>query len=101
MYGGWRLGAVGCAVTTVRKIVSILLSFLIFPKPFTMNYVYGVIAFFLSFIFNMQVVIESNRQREVERRKQVPSPVPSSTTSVFFPARALDSSWHGQAQGQV
>ncbi len=59
------------SVTTVRKILSILLSFLMFPKPFTMNYAYGVIAFFLSFVFNLQVIMESNREREAKRQAEL------------------------------
>jgi len=33
-------------MTTVRKIISILLSFVIFPKPFVAKYMWGLVAFF-------------------------------------------------------
>lgn len=33
------------ALTTTRKIVTVLISFIFFPKPFTMVYLYGIIVF--------------------------------------------------------
>lgn len=44
-----QFGAVNATtVTTVRKILSILFSFIAFPKPFTYKYLYGIAAFALS-----------------------------------------------------
>jgi len=36
------------AVTTVRKILSIVVSFVFFPKPFSIRYLYGFVAFCVS-----------------------------------------------------
>jgi len=38
------------AVTTIRKIMTIFISFLLFPKPWSFKYVYGVMAFIASVV---------------------------------------------------
>ena len=40
-------------VTTCRKVVTIILSFLLFPKPFTMQYVWSGVIFLLGIALNM------------------------------------------------
>ncbi len=46
-----RFGAVlATTVTTVRKIVTVLLSFFIFPKPLSERYLYGLMLFLASFV---------------------------------------------------
>ena len=42
-------------VTTVRKIVTVLLSFFIFPKPLNERYLYGLSLFFLAFMVQYYV----------------------------------------------
>lgn len=39
-------------VTTVRKITTVLLSFILFPKPMTDKYLYGTMMFILSFVIH-------------------------------------------------
>lgn len=41
------------AVTTVRKVLSILVSFLLFPKPFGLKYAIGLLLFAGSVLFNI------------------------------------------------
>lgn len=47
------------AVTTVRKILTILLSFVLFPKPFTLMYVYGLV------VFTLGVVVQTYHKRNM------------------------------------
>jgi len=41
-------------ITTLRKIITILLSFITFPKPFSINYVYGTLLFMASLAATVQ-----------------------------------------------
>jgi len=50
---------VATTVTTIRKILTILLSFLLFPKPWSFNYVYGT----LSFLASLALSVYQGRQR--------------------------------------
>jgi len=45
---------VATSITTIRKILTVLASFMLFPKPFSMNYVYGALAFFASLALSIQ-----------------------------------------------
>jgi adenosine 3'-phospho 5'-phosphosulfate transporter B3 len=54
-------------ITTVRKVVTILLSFLVFPKPFSSMYVFGVIAFSIGLYINFYQ--EKNRPRPAPTTK--------------------------------
>lgn len=40
-------------VTTVRKILTILVSFIAFPKPLTIKYLYGFVAFLFSLVISL------------------------------------------------
>jgi adenosine 3'-phospho 5'-phosphosulfate transporter B3 len=44
-------------VTTVRKILTILLSFIVFPKPFSMSYVYGALIFGAGLAINIKMAL--------------------------------------------
>eukprot|EP01083_Nonionella_stella_P015899 44474_1 len=56
-----RFGAVpATAVTTVRKILSIMLSFYIFPKPFSGKYIIAGFAFIGGIAFSLQSKIKGN-----------------------------------------
>jgi len=46
----------------IRKITTILLSFLFFPKPFSTLYLYGLATFLISCGLSIYVVLQKNRQ---------------------------------------
>jgi adenosine 3'-phospho 5'-phosphosulfate transporter B3 len=51
-----RFGVVlATTVTTVRKILTVLLSFFIYPKPFNQKYLFGIVLFFASFAIQYAV----------------------------------------------
>lgn len=50
-----HFGAVSATtVTTVRKILTILASFVFFPKPFTIKYFYGIVMFVASVVVSLK-----------------------------------------------
>merc|ERR1712070_840699 len=50
-----EFGAVSAmAAATGRKIITVLVSFCMFPKPFCMSFVFGVIAFILADLLYLQ-----------------------------------------------
>lgn len=54
------------SVTTVRKILSILMSFVLFPKPFTEKYIWGVVTFAVSVLLSYYDV----RQKHLNKGKK-------------------------------
>ena len=46
------------SVTTVRKIMTVVLSFILFPKPLTIVYLYGIGVFSVGVYVNLQVLRE-------------------------------------------
>ena len=64
-----ELGAVAAVVVgNARKAVTIVLSFILFPKPFSVYYVFGVILVFgsviLNVVFKEQKKIQQKHHRE-------------------------------------
>jgi drug/metabolite transporter (DMT)-like permease len=53
LYGVTKMTSIVWTVTltSVRKVLSILLSFLIFPKPTSLRYFFGIFLVFLGFLF--------------------------------------------------
>lgn len=64
-------------VTTVRKILTVLMSFIVFPKVFHMFYLYGIIVFALAMVANFFSV----RYEKAKKAAEAASPQHSSSSS--------------------
>ena len=59
-----ELGSVAAVIIgNSRKALSIVLSFILFPKPFSIYYVFGVILVFGSIILNTLLKEKKNQQK--------------------------------------
>jgi len=57
-------------MTTIRKILTILISFFLFPKPFTMKYFYGLLTFGMAIAANIKAVHVKTRLRREDHRRE-------------------------------
>jgi len=56
-------------MTTIRKILTILVSFFFFPKPFTIKYLYGILAFGFALGLNIKALQLISKNKQTNTRK--------------------------------
>jgi len=92
---------VGTIITTLRKVITIIASFLLFPKPMSLQYLYGLIVFIIAVTFEV-------RARQMPARienKDIPNDDEISLTTIQtqMPQHLTDdehSTTEGPADGQ-
>jgi len=73
------------AVGTARKSLTVLLSFVLFPKRFHVNYVFGVVAFFAADLMYLRVSVVHAAKRAAHPRSPPPEEFARSSSWTYAP----------------